>query len=186
MTKTWLVSVVAIVVIALTPLGSARAELTRSASDGFTVRHTVDVPLDATRAFARLVRVQDWWDGAHTYSGDAGRLRLRAAPGGCFCERLKSGGFVEHLRVTYADPGKALRLEGGLGPLAALGAHGVMTFSVKAAAAGASPGASTRVTLSYIVTGPVSTFGDVAAAVDGVLGQALARFGKGVDAVRTP
>ena len=32
--------------------------------------------------------------------------------GGCFCERLKDGGGVEHMRVTFVDPGKRIVLTG--------------------------------------------------------------------------
>ena len=47
----------------------------------------------------------------------AANLSLDAAPGGCFCERLPNGGGVEHMRVTYVEPGKRIVLTGSLGPL---------------------------------------------------------------------
>ena len=45
-------------------------------------------------------------------------------------EKLPDGGFVRHLQIVYYQPGKSLRLTGGLGPLQELGVHGSLVFSV--------------------------------------------------------
>jgi hypothetical protein len=148
----------------------AHADVAAQSADAFTVVHAAVVPLAPAAAYARLVRVEDWWDGAHTYSGDARNLALAAAPGGCWCERLADGGFVEHMRVIQAQPGKLLRLDGGLGPLQGIGARGVLTYAL------APEGEGTKVTVTYVVTGAAGTLEKLAAPVDGVLGRALARY----------
>jgi hypothetical protein len=67
--------------------------------------------------------------------------------GGCFCERLKDGGSVQHLQVVYAAPGKGLRLRGALGPLQMEGVDGTLAWTLKPAEGG------TSVTQSYAVGG---------------------------------
>ncbi len=56
------------------------------------------------RAWKSLVDVGAWWDPEHTYSGSTRSLRIDARPGGCFCERLKGQGGVEHARVVQVAP----------------------------------------------------------------------------------
>jgi hypothetical protein len=157
---------------------SARAEVSAPAPDSFTVRHSAFVPLAPQAAYERLLRIADWWDGDHTYSGQAMNLSLAAKPGGCFCEQLAGGGFVEHMRVIYADPGRVLRLDGALGPLQGLGARGVLTYALKA------EGEGTRVTMTYVVIGAAGSLEKVAAPVDAVMGASLARLANVGDAKR--
>lgn len=168
------------VALAALALGAvaAQAEVTATAPDSFTVKHSAIVPLDAQAAYERLVRIQDWWDGAHTYGGQAASLKLAAAPGGCWCEQLPDGGFVEHMRVIYAQPGKVLRLDGGLGPLQGVGARGVMTYTLKP------EGTGTKVTMTYLVIGATGSLEKLASPVDGVLAQALQRYGNVAAAAR--
>ena len=150
----------------------SRAEVVASGANGFSLGYELRVPRSSAAAYARLVRVQDWWSSAHTYSGSAANLSLQARPGGCWCEKLAQGGFVRHLDVVYAAPAKALRLVGGLGPLQGMGVSGALTFTLKAESAG-----MTRVTVSYVVSGfAAEGFTDIARAVDGVLGEQLARY----------
>lgn len=157
----------------LTALGvsAAHADVTATAPDSFTVKHSAVVPLDANAAYERLVRIEAWWDGEHTYSGQAANLKLAATPGGCWCEQLADGGFVEHMRVIYAQPGKVLRLDGGLGPLQGVGARGVLTYTLKP------EGTGTKVTMTYVVIGAAGSLDKLAAPVDGVMGQAMQRYG---------
>lgn len=154
----------------LAPL-AASADVVAAGASGFEVRAEALYPGDPASAWRRLVRPQDWWDPAHTYSKDARNLSLALKPGGCWCERLADGGFVRHLDVVYVAPRAVLRLSGGLGPLQGMGAGGALTFTLK------SEGAATRVRLSYVVSGfAPSGFTDMANAVDGVLGAQLARY----------
>jgi hypothetical protein len=151
---------------------AAHAEVTETAPDSFTVKHAAIVPLDPQAAYERLVHVEQWWDAAHTYGGRADALQLAATPGGCWCEQLADGGFVEHMRVIYAQPGRVLRLDGGLGPLQGVGARGVMTYTLKP------EGTGTKVTMTYVVIGAAGSLDELAVPVDGVLAQAMQRFGK--------
>src|ERR1700704_6205463 len=100
-------------------LGSsaAFADVVDSAPNGFTVKVAADAAAPAARVYQALTQqIASWWDKAHTWSGNAAYLSIDARPGGCFCEKLPNGG-VQHMTVLYADPGKLLRLSGGLGPL---------------------------------------------------------------------
>jgi hypothetical protein len=101
---------------------------------------------------------------------------LDARAGGCWCETLIDGGSVEHMRVVYVAPGKALRLRGALGPLQGLGVEGAMTLSVKAAASG------TDISISYAVGGYVKDgFDGLSKGVDHVLAEQLERLRKLID-----
>jgi hypothetical protein len=97
-------------------------------------------------------------------------------PSGCFCERLKHGE-VRHMTVTYAEEDKQLRMFGGLGPLQFTGATGHMGVTLKAA------GAGTEVVLTYDVGGYAKggLAETLAAPVDQVLGEQLARLKKAVE-----
>jgi uncharacterized protein YndB with AHSA1/START domain len=151
-----------------------RAELASSGPSGFLIRSTVTVRGTPAAAYARFLDIGSWWNPAHSYSQDGKRLTLKAEPGGCFCESLEDGGFVEHMRVVFVSPAKLLRLQGGLGPLQPMGATGTMTVQFEAA------GAETKVTLSYAVTAflPDNQPKEIATAVDGMLLEQLQRYQK--------
>jgi hypothetical protein len=83
----------------------------------------------------------------HTFSGNADNLSIDDRAGGCFCEKLKNGGSVRHLEVVFADPGKSLRMIGGLGPLQGMAVTGTMTWSLSKADTG------TNVKVTYSVGG---------------------------------
>ena len=96
--------------------------------------------------------------------------------GGCFCESLPNGGSVRHLEVVYADPGNALRLIGGLGPLQATATTGAMTWQLAKVDGG------TKITLTYTVGGYVPQGLDSwAQAVDGVVGEQLERLARFIE-----
>src|SRR5262249_46755348 len=105
----------------------ASAEVADSAAGGFTVKTSVEVRASAQDVYKSFIRVGDWWDASHTYSGDAHNLRIEEKAEGCFCETLPNQGVVRHMEVVYLDPGKMVRLTGGLGPLQAMAATGSMT-----------------------------------------------------------
>jgi uncharacterized protein YndB with AHSA1/START domain len=149
-----------------------------SATDtGFEVLETVSVAASPKESYARLVNVAAWWNKAHTFSGDSANLTLDVRPGGCFCERLKDGGGVQHLTVTYVAPNQALRLSGALGPLQSLGVAGSMTIALTGTAGG-----GTDIGLRYRVGG-YTTDGirKWAGPVDEVLGEQIARLKKLID-----
>jgi uncharacterized protein YndB with AHSA1/START domain len=162
----YLVPALALALAFATP---AAAEVKSATPAGFEVQSTLVVAATPEQTYAMLGRIGQWWNKDHSWSGDAANLNLELRAGGCFCERLKAGGGVEHMRVVYAEPGKQLRLQGGLGPLQAEAVAGTLTWTLKAVPGG------TEVTQNYVVGGYVRGGADkFAAPVDMVLGQQLA------------
>jgi hypothetical protein len=152
------------------------AEVIASGEPGFSLKIELPLAVPADAAYRSFLRIGEWWNKDHTYSGSATYLTLDPRPGGCFCEQLSNGGFVRHMEVVYSAPGKGLRLEGGLGPLQAMGASGVMSFEFRP---GAGPGAAgTTLVATYNVSGfvPGKGLAELAPAVDGVLTEQLNRF----------
>jgi uncharacterized protein YndB with AHSA1/START domain len=148
------------------------ADVVDSSPAGFTVKVVVDVAAPAQRAYQALTeRIGSWWDKDHTWSGNAANLSIDARPGGCFCERLANGG-VTHMTVIYAEPGKLLRMSGGLGPLQDLAVTGVMSWALTEAAG------KTTIEVTYKVGGyaPGTGVGALAAPVDGVLTAQVRRL----------
>ena len=161
--------------MALLSIASAPAagEVTARAPEGFVVRHEMMLAAAPEAAYRALVDdVARWWNADHSYSGVAGNLSIDGRAGGCFCEALAGGGSVEHMRVVFAQPGRLLRLSGGLGPLQGMGAGGVMDFAFEPVEAG-----GTRLRFSYTVGGfaPGGLDG-MADPVDGVLADQLGRL----------
>jgi hypothetical protein len=156
---------------------TASAAVISATDAGFEVLETVSVAASPKESYARLVNIAAWWNKEHTFSGDSANLTLDVRPGGCFCERLKDGGGVQHLTVTYVAPNQALRFSGALGPLQSLGVTGSMTIALTGAAGG-----GTDIGLRYRVAG-YSTDGikKWAGPVDEVLGQQIARLKKLID-----
>jgi len=150
---------------------AASAEVVDVGDNGFAVRDSATVAADADRAWAALVDVGKWWDPAHTYSGEAANLSLDPKPQGCWCERVAGKPAVVHMTVLFAQPGKLLRLSGGLGPLQAMAVTGTMTWTLAPA------GNGTAVELSYVVGGyNRGGFKDLAPGVDAVLRAQFDRY----------
>lgn len=155
------------------------AEVVASSDAGFVTRAAADVPADTGATWAALIAPQNWWNKVHTFSGDSANLYLDPQGGGCFCEKLplKDGaagarpGSVAHMRVVYAEPGKALRMVGSLGPLQSEALTGTLTIALKP------EGSGTRIVFEYVVGGYMRYKTDeIAPAVDQVLGEQLARL----------
>jgi hypothetical protein len=122
----------------------APAAVIDAAANGFTIENRVEVPADVMAAWKALVDdVGEWWPRDHTWWGEASELTIEPRAGGCFCERYGAQQ-AQHLQVAFVDPGKLLRLTGGLGPLQGMGLHGVLEFRL---APGANGG--TAITLYY-------------------------------------
>lgn len=158
-------------------LGPVSADVVSSGEVGMISQSSVSVKVAPAEAYQRFLNIGAWWNPVHSYTQEANRLTLKAEQGGCFCESLKDGGFVEHMRVIFASPGKMLRLQGGLGPLAEMGASGVMTVKFEAA------GPETKVTLTYAISGylPDKGLANIAAPVDNVVHEQLDRYKKFAD-----
>lgn len=119
------------------------AEVKDSAADGFTIENAgwvPQAPLDVWQALTH--EVGRWWPADHTWWGDATKLSIEAKAGGCFCE-IDGDRQALHMTVVFVDPGKLLRMTGGLGPLQGMGLQGVMEWRLAAENDG------TSVTLFY-------------------------------------
>jgi uncharacterized protein YndB with AHSA1/START domain len=149
----------------------AAAEVRSSSATHFDIESRVTVAASPARTYEALGRVGSWWNGAHSYSGDAANMRLELRAGGCLCETLPDGGTVEHMRVIQALPGRLVRMSGGLGPLQSEALAGTLSWSLRAVEGG------TEISSVYLVSGRGR--GDLtalAAPVDGVLREQLERL----------
>ncbi len=138
----------------------ALAEVVSQTADGFTLRYQVVLETTPEDIWISLGRIGDWWEDAHTYSGDAANMTIELKPGGCFCEALPGGG-VRHGEVVMAWPERMLRLYAALGPLQATDPAAALTFEW------ATEGGGQTLTATYVVAGP--GLGAFAGGVDGVL-----------------
>ncbi len=129
------------------------------------------VKSDAAGAYAAVTHPEKWWNGEHSYSGNAANMSLDPVAGGCWCEKLPAGGSVAHMRVVAAIPGALLRLTGGLGPLQAQPVTGVMTWAFKD-----DPKGGSTVDLKYRLAGSTDLPADWPQSVNQVLGEQVQRL----------
>lgn len=149
----------------------ASAEVVSAGPNGFHVRQSAQLVVPPPAAFTAFSRVGSWWSGEHTYSGKAANLSMALNPGGCFCERLEGGGGIEHMRVSYVDPGKRVVFTGSLGPLLYEATAGVMDVQFERIAGG------TKVTMDYRVAGFANGGAEkMAPLVDSVLAEQFKRY----------
>ncbi|MFV0643123.1 MAG: SRPBCC family protein [Sphingomonadaceae bacterium] len=153
--------VIRIVVLVLLPLfvlvpSWAQAEVIEKSDNGFVVQSTARVSAAPYIVWQALIAPGRWWSDGHTWSGDASNLYISAQGGGCFCELLPEDkeapagvrrGSAQHMVVLMADPPKALRMRGALGPLQSEPIDGVLTITLKPDDGG------TRILWEYAVDG---------------------------------
>jgi len=149
----------------------ASAAVLNADDHGFEIQQSVNLVVPQPEAYAAFARIGLWWNSEHSYSGDARRMTLQLRSGGCFCESLDNGGGIEHMRVTFVQPGERVVLTGSLGPLLYEATTGVMDVKVERIAGGS------RVTMNYRAAG-FAKGGAAAMAplVDQVLGDQLKRY----------
>jgi uncharacterized protein YndB with AHSA1/START domain len=129
---------------------SLQAAVQEQSEAGFIVKLDYQIQAPPQQVYAKLVHdVGDWWNPAHTFSGDAHDLSIDDKPMGCFCERLKNAaGGARHMEVIHVDYGKTLVMSGALGPLQPMPLAAVMSIQLKPAAAEA-----TALSVTYEVGG---------------------------------
>ncbi len=143
----------------------ASAEIMSRTPDSFTLRYAGSVGVGRGDVFGVITSISQWWDGTHTYSGDAANLTLGLEVGGCFCEALPDGTTFEHGRVTVFDDDH-LTLNAPLGPLKGRATRADLTFSWPENEALLADD-ETGVVIIFVVEGPgVGAFAD---AVDTVM-----------------
>ena len=123
---------------------TAGAAVKDATEGGFTVENTEVVPVDADAAWKALVHdIDRWWPKDHSWWGAESKLSIDARAGGCFCE-MAGARQAQHMAVMFVDPGKTLRMTGGLGPLQGMGLDGALEFRLAPA-----DGGGTRITMFY-------------------------------------
>jgi hypothetical protein len=166
--------------LALVLAAPAQAEIAARSDTGFEVREVAEVTASPEDSWKALIAPAGWWNGEHSFSGDAANLTIDPRPGGCFCEVLPGEGDrgflyprggVEHMRVIFVEENKALRMSGALGPLQSEAVLGTLTVTLKPIDGG------TRITFDYVVAGFMRYKQEqIAPAVDKVLGEQLTRL----------
>ncbi|MEO1168904.1 MAG: SRPBCC family protein [Pseudomonadota bacterium] len=124
----------------------AAAEVTIS-DQGFATSNSATVSATPEEVWAALIEPSRYWNGDHSWSGDAANFSLEPVAGGCFCETWGEGNSVEHMRVVMVQPGSILRLAGALGPLQSEGLAGALTWQLEPVDGG------TRITQTMSVGG---------------------------------
>ena len=120
-----------------------QARVVDQVANGFTVENSQWVPTDPTTSWKALVDdVGKWWPADHTWWGDASKLSISQKVGGCFCE-MNGVQQAWHMTVVFVDPGKTMRMTGGLGPLQGMGLSGALEWRF------AEENGGTRITLWY-------------------------------------
>ena len=77
--------------LAAAPL-PAVAEVAASGEGGFASHNEALVDVSPQAAWEAMLRPADWWNGEHTYSGDATNMSIDLEAGGCFCEEIPESG----------------------------------------------------------------------------------------------
>lgn len=167
-------------IAALCGMTTANAEVTNTADNGFTVQHQTVIAGDAEAVWKAMIAPSRYWNADHSWTGDAENFYLVPQAGGCFCELIRttsadniksSEGSVQHMRVIYAHNHKMLRMSGALGPLQGEAVTGTLTMLLQP------QGSSTAVRFTYKVGGYMEyPIDEIAPAVDGVIGEQLARL----------
>lgn len=154
----------------------AAAEVAAASPSAFLINAEADIAASPEQAWRALVRLPRWWNSAHTYSGDARRLRFEPRAGGCWCEHWGDGQSVEHGRVILVmehEGVRTLRIAAALGPLQELGVSGVLTFTVTPRPNGA------KIAMQYRVSGDAALGLDqIAPLVDMVLMEQFGRLSR--------
>ena len=165
-------TLISILLAALLASAPATAEVTDAGAGGFTSVNDTVIHAERMDTWRAAINdIHQWWNPAHTVSGEGHRLGIDARPQGCFCEDLGDSTGVVHLTVTMVSPGILLRLTGGLGPLGLLGVTGNMTWEFADGEGG------THVVFTYAVGGyRAGGLEEFAAPVDTVVGEALLRL----------
>ncbi|MDQ8028332.1 MAG: hypothetical protein REJ23_06370 [Brevundimonas sp.] len=164
----------AVVLMLATP---AAAEVVERGPDHFVLRYEADLRTSREGVQTAIGEIGRWWDGSHTYSGDAGNLSLQFEPGGCLCEAMPDGTRFEHGRlVEIAETGVVL--DAPLGPLKGRATVAQLGFGW------VGTDREWSLIMTYVVRGPgVGAWAD---GVDSVMGGQFNRLTRYIEAGETP
>ena len=106
---------------------TANADIVSSSDQGFSLHIEFTTSLAPKQTYEEFLQIGRWWNRDHTWFGDASGLYIEPISGGCFCEKsgLKT---ALHMTISFVEPGKEMRMIGGLGPLQGMALNGVMKF----------------------------------------------------------
>ena len=147
---------------------------------GFILKVELQIQAPPQQVYSKLVtNVGDWWNPAHTFSGDSHLLSIEDKPMGCFCERRKNGsGGVRHMEVINVEYGKTLVMSGALGPLQTMPLAATMSIQLKPTGSEA-----TALSVTYQVSGyQPHGLTSLAPIVDSVVSEQFTRLKSYVEA----
>jgi hypothetical protein len=147
---------------------AASAEVIEKDADHFVLRYSVGLETTPEDIYGAIAEVGQWWNPAHTYSGDSANLTLPLNVGACFCEALKDGTNFEHGIVVEADPDLGVLLAAPLGPLKGKTTRADWSISWSDGNRGY------ELIMTYVVRGP--GVGAFAEPVDGVMHDQFGRL----------
>ena len=146
----------------------AAAEVVERSADHFVLRYDVAIEGDKPDFIFALEHIGEWWNPAHTWSGDAKNLSLALDPGTCFCEAMPDGTTFEHGAVYEYDPDTGVLIHAALGPLK----DKAEVYDWSIGWTGANKGV--EVVWTYVIRGP--GLGAMADGVDAVMGEQFSRM----------
>lgn len=168
--------ILATLAVAIVTASPAAAEIISRSENAFTLRFEGETRLGPDGVADAFSQVQQWWDPAHSYTGEAANLSLDLVPGGCWCEAMPDGSRFDHGRVEAVALGE-VRLHAPFGPLRTMATRAelVVTYALVDGVV--------RPSWTFIVEGP--GVGALAEPVDGVIGGGFARWIAHMDARAT-
>ena len=142
MSKSFLVSIILLFFSQMSD-----AKVVTVSDHGFIVENSITTSQPAEVVWRALINdIDQWWPKDHSWWGAEGKFMLTPKAGACFCE-FAGDKSAEHMRISFVEPMKTLRMTGGLGPLQGMGMNGALNwvFTRKAD--------QTVITLTYNVHG---------------------------------
>lgn len=158
--RAWILAALA----AATLGGAAQAEVVETNPQGFRLKTVRQIDAPPAKVFKAIGEIGRWWDGEHSYSGDAQNITMPLQANACWCETIPGGGSVRHGVVVLAWEAQGMiRADAALGPLQDEGVNGALLFQLKPKDGG------TELTVTYNVGGARDAIAKAGPGVDQVL-----------------
>lgn len=125
----------------------AKTSVIAVSDSGFIVENSASIKATPDTVWQALIQdVDKWWPKDHSWWGQQGTFSMDSVAGGCFCETAGARS-AQHMQIVFVEPGKLLRMTGGLGPLQDMGVYGALDWVFT------EQGGQTLITLTYRVHG---------------------------------
>lgn len=149
----------------------SHAEVVSTSATGFRLQHEATSPLAPDALWARLMEPATWWDGDHSYSGDAANLSLGDKAGDYWREDWAEGSVI-HGQILVVKSGEELLLSAPFGPLVETGAACVWKIQIQPSEDG-----GTVITSTHLIAGsPGTGLEELAGPVDFVMSNGINRL----------